>query len=271
VAAFPGERPRIQAGGWQVVNIKDSSYIDIRGLELVGTSDSNSQPTSGVEVRNSHHVRVIGTIAHHLGGGGLTTIEANHVTFEGNEIYETSKWSQYQTSGISMFQSRNVGGGNNSDGFSMYIRNNVIHDIRTPDNLQATDGNCVIIDMNREFGFSGATSITNNVCRDSSGRGLHVFHSDNVTVANNTVSGNLRDSDLAGEGELSALQATNVVFRNNLVSPYRAGRGNHTWNASNITWEHNVYVGGQPEVSSPTDRIAASVAAALALSPRPGA
>jgi parallel beta-helix repeat protein len=131
--------------------------------------------------------------------------------------------------------------------------------------VQATDGNCIIIDMNREFGYSGATFIGNNVCRDNGGRGVHAFYSDNVTAVNNTVSGNLRDSDLAGDGELSALQAKNVVFRNNLVIPFRAGQGNHTWEASNVTFDNNVYVGGQPEVKSSTDKVVADLAAVKAM------
>jgi hypothetical protein len=251
IAAYTGERPFIQLNSfWQGFNVVNSSYVEIRGLEIKGTALSDHQMTDGVEVKSSHHVKVIGNVVHDTGGCGICSIESNHVRIEGNEVYGASKWNTYQTSAISFFLSANIGGGNNSDGYSMYISGNRVHhntNIAPPAAGQkVTDGNCIIIDYNDDNGYTGSTLVQNNLCYENGGRGVHVFHAKNVLAINNTLVNNLRHADIDG-GELTASSSTALIYRNNLTVASRPGAGVVIWDAQ-VQLDHNVYVGS----ASPT-------------------
>ncbi len=256
VAAAPGEQVSLIGGGWDVVRVGNSSYVDIRNFDVSGDAQTNRSITNGIAIGDSHHIRIIGNTVHDLGGGGIGTARANHVTIDSNHVYNVAMWNENQSSGISVWRSTNIGGGNDANGFSFYIRNNLVHDAR---NLvgPVSDGNCIIIDSNRDNGYAGSTSITNNVCRANGGRGVHVFIADNVWAYNNTVVGNLRSPQLSGDGELSAIRASNVHFRNNLVMPAadRPRQGTALWEASNITFANNVYTGADHGRLGPGDRL----------------
>jgi len=258
IAAYPGERPVIQLNSyWQGFNVKDSSYVEIRGFEIIGTALSDDRMTSGVEVNNSHHVNVVGNIVHDVGGCGICSIFSNHVSVESNEVYGASKWNVYQTSGISFFQSTNIGGGNNGDGFSMYISANRVHDntnIAKPGpGMKVTDGNCIILDESQKSGYQGSTLIQNNLCYQNGGRGIEVLRTNNVFVVNNTMMNDLQHPEIEG-GELTAAWSSGLVFRNNLTNASRPGAGMVNWDAQ-VALDSNLYVGQAPEQVGGTDKI----------------
>ena len=260
VAAYPGERPVVQLNSfWQGFYVLNSSYVELRGLEIAGTALSDQRMTDGVEVKGSHHVRVAGNVVHDVGGCGICSIESNHVRIEGNEVYGASKWNVYQTSGISFFLSHNIGGGNNTDGFSMYISGNRVHhntNIAKPGAGQkVTDGNCIIIDVNDESGYLGSTLIQNNLCYENGGRGVHVFRSKNVVAVNNTLVNNLRHPEIDG-GELTVGFSTAVVYRNNLTSASRPGAGLVVWDGQ-VELDHNVHIGQAPTQLGAGDQVTA--------------
>lgn len=254
IAAAPGQPVHLIGSGWQVVYVQNSTYIDIRGFEVSSTAAIDRADTNGIEILNSHHVRAIGNTVHDVGGGGISTNHSNHVTIDGNRVYNTSNWSGYQTSAISLFESTNIGGGNNGDGFSFYIRNNVAWNNKTLVGA-VSDGNCIIVDSNRYTNYSGATSITNNLCYANGGRGVHVFVADNVVAVNNTLVGNLTSSQMFDSGELSAIQAGNITFRNNLVIPGRDGNGTAEYATTGVTYTRNLYVGRAPTHRGTTDLV----------------
>ena len=258
IAAYPGEKPVVKLNSfWQGFYVFNSSYVEIRGLEIVGTALTDQRMTDGIEIKKSHHVKVVGNIVHDTGGCGICTIEANHVRIEGNEVYGTSKWNTYQTSAISFFLSANIGGGDNSDGYSMYISGNRVHhntNIAPPGAGQkVTDGNCIIIDYNDDNGYTGSSLVQNNLCYENGGRGVHVFHAKNVLAINNTLVNNLRHADIDG-GELTASSATALVYRNNLTLPSRPGKGVVVWSAQ-VQLDHNVYVGQAPAQVGTGDKV----------------
>jgi len=249
IAAYPAERPVVQLNSnWQGFYVNNSSYVEIRGFEIVGTALSDQRMTDGVEVKKSHHVKVLRNVVHDVGGCGICGIESNHVRIEGNEVYGASKWNTYQTSAISFFLSANIGGGNNSDGFSMYVSGNRVHhntNIAPPGPGQkVTDGNCIIVDYNDDNGYLGSTLIQNNLCYENGGRGVHVFHAKNVLAVNNTLVNNLRHPDIDG-GELTASSSSALVYRNNLTVASRPGAGAVVWSAQ-VEFDHNVHVGQAP-------------------------
>ena len=260
IAAYPGERPVVKLNSyWQGFYVNNSSYVEIRGFEIAGTALTDQRMTDGVEVKKSHHVKVVGNIVHDVGGCGICSIESNHVRIEGNEVYGASKWNTYQTSAISFFMSANIGGGGNADGFSMYISGNRVHhntNIAPPGAGQkVTDGNCIIVDYNDSSGYTGSTLIQNNLCYENGGRGVHVFHAKNVLAVNNTLVNNLRHPDIDG-GELTASSSTALVYRNNLTVASRPGAGAVVWSAQ-VQFDHNVHVGQAPAQMGSGDQVTA--------------
>jgi parallel beta-helix repeat protein len=247
IAAAPGARPRLVGGEWATFKIEKSSYIEVRGLETIGTADVDNKPTAGIEIRDSHHIRVIGNYVRNGGGGGVGAIQSNHIDVIGNSISGMGKWNPYQTSGISMFEMRNIGGPAGPDGVTARIIGNVVfgtENITLPyyGGAEVTDGNCIIVDSTDPDVYKGVTYIANNVCSNNGGRGIHVFQAGNVVAVNNTMFHNTQTSVLRDVGgELSAVAASNVTFRNNLVMARDNRKAAHVHKSSNVVFEHNLF------------------------------
>ncbi len=253
VSAYPGHRPVIRSSQWQGLLVENASYVHVRGFEVIGNAQTARASEAGLEIVNSHHVRFDINVVHDFGGGGISAVHSNHVSIENNEVYNTSWWAENQTSAISLWQMQNIGGGNNADGYSNYINANYVHD--NENRVGAiTDGNCIILDSNDQTGYTASTFITNNVCRANGGRGIHFAWSSNAAVINNTVFDNVRNLPTNG-AELSAIYAKNVLFRNNLVAPRRAGSGIMVYDSSNVSTDHNAYVDSSAQVLGPNDKL----------------
>ena len=230
---------RLISGGWQVVMIGNASYVTVTGFEIVGPEGAVNPPrgsTSGVEIRNSHHIIVKNNDVHDLGGGGIAAIRSNHLIIDANRVTRTSRWSPYQTSGISSYEAANIGG--STTGYSFQITGNTVSDVK---NLQGaiSDGNCIIIDdgrwtQNTGTPFTGKTYIARNTCTANGGRGVHVFQSDNVLAEFNTTSGNVLNVTTA-KGELTAVFASNVTYRYNTVTPNLGIAVLYKYSATNVT------------------------------------
>ena len=251
LAGYPGERPVIDGSGWdpkyalwRVVGVQQSSYIEIRGFEIVGTAKSDQQPSSGIELLDSHHVRVSDNRIHDVGGGGFSSIFSNHFDVVNNVIWSTSFWNTYQTSGISSFQSKNIGGGNDADGYSIRIRNNIVHSVENisppAKNAPITDGNCIIVDEHRVHSFAGTTLVDNNLCYNNGGRGINVLRGDNVKIINNTLYRNLNSSAMDDDGEVSVVFSHGITVRNNLMVS-RSDREEAVVIDSTAVFENNLY------------------------------
>jgi hypothetical protein len=261
IAAYPGERPIRRGSGWQVFRVFQSSYITIDGFEIIGSALRDREPTAGVEVNESNHVVVRNNLIHDTGGSGVSAIHSDHVWVEGNQISGTTKWSPYQTSAINFFELVDSNTGKGPCGFNNLIVNNIVFKNETlvpgPEGM-ITDGNCIIVDSNRNKGYTGATAILNNICTANGGRGINVNRSDNVLAVNNTLSNNANHVDQPA-AELNATYASNVTFRNNLVSPNRPDRALILWDTQNITLASNLYVAAAPSPMGPGDRVVPSL------------
>jgi parallel beta-helix repeat protein len=247
IAAAPGARPRLVGGEWATLKIEKSSYVEVRGLETIGTADVDKKPTSGIEIRDSHHIRVIGNYVHNGGGGGVGAIGSNHVDFIGNYISGMGKWNPFQTSGISTFEMRDIGGPAGPDGVTIRIIGNVVYgteNITLPyyGGAEVTDGNCIIVDSTDPNVYKGIAYIANNVCSNNGGRGIHVFQAGNVVAVNNTMYHNTQTSVLREiGGELSTVAATNVTFRNNLVMARDNRKAAHVHKSTNVVFDNNLF------------------------------
>jgi hypothetical protein len=235
VKPFPGETAEIVGGGEfnNAFRLERSSYVSIEGFRLTGRDDSLHG--SGVRVDfDSHNIRVAGNVIQGWGGGGVSVTRSEGVLIEGNYIRDTSRRSFYQTSAISFFWARGPGNGTTPVNI---VRNNVVTRVENlvphPD-WGLSDGNCVIIDFHTE-GYTGWTLIENNLCVDNGGRGIHAFH---------------LTGSMAGGGELSANNASEIYFFNNLVFNAANRSSWNLWQASNIHFSNNAVLNGTPPPGS---------------------
>jgi parallel beta-helix repeat protein len=286
--AAPGASPKIvltnpDYGG---VLIKGASYVRVEGLDFsyVGPSGPFPKDTGlgdGFDItvsdskKISHHIEVIGNKIHNFPGAGFGGLQADYLLIEGNMIWGNSFWSDYDTSGISLYQTVDF---DRAPGFHNIIRANTVfgNANKVADRFSGvkSDGNCIIIDDQRRYQtkltnrtndgpYQSSTLVENNICAGNGGRGVHVFNSDNVMVRNNTMYQNLQTPEMTG-GEMTAAYFVepadigknipasrgNVRFVNNIVvsdakqatSVYASTPADE----NNATFDHNFYFGTSP-------------------------
>lgn len=255
----PGTRPCIyfNANIYNGLNINNSTYIHIEGLELVG--NSNDTGAFGICVAgSSHHIQLVKNVIHNFGGNGIGG-SASQYLIEGNVCYNNCKRAHWGPSGISvwepMMQNTNntdFGGplGNPGNAYSIIIRNNTCYDnvetYANPATNSITDGHGIICDdfqhtQSPGSPFIGKTLICNNLCYNNGGRGIELYLSDKVDVFNNTVYQNL--GNLNGDGELGNDGNTNRFF-NNISWPSTGHVGSETGQSGASdggTWSNNLY------------------------------
>jgi len=268
---YPGERPSIvgqdgvSAEGhkvWGAIHlVEPAAHLDFRGFNIRGWG--RTVDVAGVQTWRAHHITIARSQIHQFGGGGINATESENIRILANSIHHNAFTSWRATSGVSLYKSAELGGPQGY--YSNEIRNNYIwanENKETGEDGLFTDGNCIVIDRFNEADYAGRTAVTNNVCANNGGRGVHVFRSDNVDVIHNTLYQNARTPGLTGEGELSTYDADNVRFINNLVQPRPGMRASLPWLSTNLVFNNNVYLmpgGAQPwEVSAGSgDRVLA--------------
>lgn len=255
--SFPGHRPKLISQNWHGISVEGAAYIVIDGFNIQGNQaqvsledaiaqqDNLDNPlTSGNgigvspgesetgEPTYSHHIVIRNNTVHETSGGGIYTVNADHITIEGNTTYNNARYSPYATSGISIYQSWNSelpladqASGVSSD-YQMVIRNNISYG---NENLipfyqvgSITDGNGIIVDDHRHTQdsplepYRGRTLVEGNVVYENGGRGIHVFESDRVDIRHNTTYQNSQHPDI-GDGEITAIFAADVTVENNIL------------------------------------------------------
>jgi serralysin len=152
---------------------------------------------------------------------------------------------------------------------------NDVHENRiSPSNPVAcgshTDGNGIIMDTfldgaTNKITYPYRSLVLGNLSYFNGGRGIHILHASNITVANNTVYGNGRDNclNVYALGDLSQQGGSDNVWINNisesLLSAVNFGCGRHCGGRNapvvmgdvaggspdiNVIWSNNVTYGG---------------------------
>ena len=289
--AYNGHKPVIYASDnvWNAVQI-NASYIIVDGLELKGDNENltyaaakkayddakagTASPqgkyntnalTIGGSKKDSqlpHHVVVRNCVAHDFPGAGLNAIQADYIRLENNVVYNTSWYTMYATSGMSILCPYNS---DNNEGYKIVIRNNICYNNRTTvpwtNTGDLSDGNGIIIDVNNKSYDGGVvetnepyrarTLVQNNVCYNNGGSGIHAFEANHVDIVNNTAYKNAQV--MTSYGNIFASYAEDVYILNNII--YADG-GNCTTNNRNqrVVYDYNVYFNGTVAVPGRYDK-----------------
>jgi len=272
---YPGQRPVIHFTGWAGIAIKSgTSYINVNGFEVIGNnasvklSKALTQPQScnnkkgsfdpqyngngivveGLGKKHSHHIIIANNLVHDCGGGGIGATHADYITIDGNIVYNTSLYTVFGTSGISLYQFWNY---DKARGYHNVIRKNKCFNNRSLvpwiNNCEISDGNGIIIDdfRNKQNGsklgnYEGRTLIENNISWYNGGTGIHTFQSDHVDIINNTAYCNSRSKGLNAGQILSGLSNDNKIINNLLVSDSSV-MINSNFSNTNLTYENNLH------------------------------
>jgi hypothetical protein len=240
-------------------NIIGSSFVGVYGIEVFGDQNDSNTNASGISIYgDSHHVLVWGCSVHDFPGGGINCFD-----FEGsqdmldirfNTIHGTSKFSPENTSGISIYASRDLTGTTWDGTYAHKIIGNYIYDVIctvpfTPGGFAfVTDGNGISIDsIQTTYGYTKPILIEGNVIVGCGGRAVHVFNSVNTDLFANTGIGNLRTSSPAiTDGvEFDGTTDTTVRIIGNIVCPLNTPNTQDTVS----TFTNNVIAGGTQAVS----------------------
>ena len=246
-AAFPGQHPLISFNGWAGISFDTTAaYIEVKGFSVLGNNynvnlegavsqKEISNPLyngncimadgrAGTATQRPHHLRILSNEVRACGGGGIAVNQTDYVTIADNTVYDSSWYSIYGTSAISVNSSWN------SDGFTGYkffiLRNRVFGNrelVPWKAVGYVSDGEGIIIDTNRDKAFqsyAGRTLIANNVVYQNGSSAIEVFLSDHVDIVNNSTLGNVQRDDpkFAGRGEISLNDVTDINVIDNVIS-----------------------------------------------------
>ncbi len=235
----PGDKSVVEWSGISLVNV---SYIKLIGLSVQGWNPTHAVVSSsnGICIQSCHHIVVqdcrvsdcsgagIGGSPEHWIGNEKITGPLDFITLDGNEVSGCAFWSQYDTSGISLWVATSAGLGADPSGYNMIIRRNISYDNANKvgadgkDITTATDGNGIIIDTFETYPY--ATLVEGNLVYNNCGRGITSTHSSNLTYRYNTCWHNTRNALGAGSpggpwplGELEANAGDNILVEDNIA------------------------------------------------------
>jgi hypothetical protein len=278
--AYPGHSPRLSHNGWCGIKSANASYIEINGLEIVGNRDNitltyaNANPgtaaTSGGGIEfdgrgqqnHPHHILIVNNTISRCCGGGISMIQCDYVTIDNNRVWGNAWYSQWANSGISIYQNWRFDA---ATGYKMLITRNVCYDNRSLVKWVATnalsDGNGIIIDDSKNTqnsstlgAYTGRTLVTNNVCFNNGGSGIHSYSSEHVDIINNTTYFN---GQIVNYPNCFANSSADVKLLNNISYAAPGKPVNDNYQNSNVTYDYNIYYGGLiPVVKGPHDTVA---------------
>jgi hypothetical protein len=276
---YPGAKPKIQHNGWHGIVIeKGASYVEINGLEIVGNNanitrsyalsqrynrsnpltNGNCITIDGRKGGRPHHIRILNSKIHDCGGGGIGAIESDYLTLDNNEVYNNAWYSIYGPSGISMLSNWNS---DNNQGYKMIVTRNKVYNnqmfVPWIVNGKYQDGNGIIVDKGRDYGYKGRTLIANNISYKNGGSGIHTYASDHVDIVHNTTYLNNQTEGI-NYGQIMSNYSGDVKVINNILysAPNKPISSNNK--STNTTFNYNLYNNNGSRANSvgPNDIIA---------------
>ncbi|GEM_PF-2316959 len=287
---FPGEHPLIKTTkgvNYHGIEVRDAAWLVIDGFEVQGhvqqvsydeakaqndlalayskmtpqkyitaIVDSNGISLAGKTLNKTHHIVVRNNIVHDTPGGGIGGGLVDYVTFDNNRVWNTSSYSPYGTSAISLLTPYNLDG--NTSSYRFMITNNVVSDAINlfPCScfhfIQPTDGNGIILDSFNNKGYTGRTLVANNLVFNNGGRGIHALNSGYIDVFGNTTYRNSTQA-ITGEGEISTQKSKFMRIYNNIfvAAPDRPLTNFNAVTDLNVDISHNIMWGGNRDTATP--------------------
>jgi hypothetical protein len=275
--AFPGQTPVISFNGWEGIFFEPTAaYIEVNGFTVIGNnanvtlagalqqSTTNPDPAyngnciaadgrSGTDTQRPHHLRILNNTISECGGGGIGSAASDYLTISGNTIFNTSWYSIYGSSAISLYRSWNY---DSSTGYRMYVTGNTIYGnaelVPVVGVGLITDGEAIILDTNNndyagstQPPYTGRTYIANNVIFGNGSSAIEVFDSQHADIVNNSSYANVQGPALNGRGELNLNEAGDVNIFNNIFES-ATGQNPVTvfGNCPSCTLNFNLYANG---------------------------
>jgi serralysin len=221
------------------------NYVMIDGFELAARSQvaygsgiyiSDNGTGGPTTARSAHHVWILNNIIHGYGNAGIGTNRNDWTLILHNTVYDNARVTcDAQGSGIGIVvpavtpNYTLTADDKKWAPFHQIVSWNVAYDnaLTRCGNANAaynTDGNGIIIDTFNGAGvndvpYPDQTLVANNVVYGNGGKGIQVFRSSYVTVANNTAYNNNLDPWNAGfpRGEISNSGGTSNAYLNNIA------------------------------------------------------
>lgn len=286
VMSYPGHTPQITGltgdfeSNERAVRITGSSKVGVFGLDISSTNTSGHPYADGVIIDTSTEVAIWSNTIHDctsgVGVNGALGSGADKVDTCYNTVYNTSGWLDTMASAISYYQLKNVGGGDDGDGYSCRIIGNFCYNnLNDPSYGGAiTDGNGIIIDItNGDYNaaltdYTGHVLVAFNICVANGGRGVHAFFSRNVHQYFNTSALNLRSASMLSAGEVT--QYGNQTGAESKYNAILTRTDRNVWFVgaeSTVTPEHNLIARGSSPAITGTNIDKTSVGEAYFTNP----
>ena len=221
------------------------NYVVIDGFELAangpvaygaGIYINNNAMGGPTGTPSSHHIWMLNNVIHGYGEAGIGTNEADWIFVLHNTVYNNAMVTcDAQGSGIGLVVAKATPSYTPTAAdlawapFHQVVAWNVTHDnmltqCGTASNAYDTDGNGIIMDTFNGSGVDNVlypyqTLVANNVTYNNGGKGVQVFRTSYVTVANNTAYNNNLDPWNAGypRGEITNAGGTGNAYLNNIA------------------------------------------------------
>ena len=221
------------------------NYIVIDGFEMAASSpvvygngvfinnNGTGEPTGTLSV---HHIWIINNVIHGYGESGIGTNEADWIFALHNLVYNNAMVTcDAQGSGIGLVVAKVVANylpttqDQRWAPFHQVVawnvaRDNIITRCGSASSAYDTDGNGIIVDTFNGNGvdnvsYPDQTLVANNVVYSNGGKGIQIYRSSHVTVANNTAYNNNLDPWNRGypRGEINLAGGTNNQFLSNIA------------------------------------------------------
>jgi hypothetical protein len=192
--------------------------------------------------RSVHHVWILNSLISHYGQSGVQMNDGEYFFVVHDAIFDNANAGcSAQGSGVSFVVLKafpnyvrtpddasnailgKIGAFNNAIAWNVTF-DNATTSCGTPTNPYDTDGNNIIIDTLNNAGstnvvYPGSVLIAFNVTYNAGGRGIHIFNSENVTVANNSCYNSALDPADSGTYRpcIGDLNGYNDTFVNNIA------------------------------------------------------
>ena len=253
---------------WAAIRIT-ANYIVVDGLNIVGNAasisssygmsqaqalDNSLTNGDGLDINQPstsvvpNHITVQNMVIHDVPGGGIGADNADYITIQNNYVYNTSNWSPYGDSAISVYEATDI---DHNTGYKVTILHNTTFNNRelvpcVCRKFQSiSDGNGIIIDdslhsQSDNVAYGGRSLIAYNISSDNGGSGIHAYSSAHIDILHNTT---YNDEQVVpyNEGEIFSDTGSDVRIVDNILS---AGAGkiitSSNGNTSQIYEDYNI-------------------------------